>query len=236
MVKELKLNPIKLKKEPNDKNQIVSSDDQFIIGKEYELKNPILLDQPIQVWYQTKDENGKEFYIPEWCFDLISEESIRDQESEIKELEKIIKQKKEKLRLDKEKFFSSNLHNKNGKLNIIKRNIKETYTVNDDYVDGEREMTNGIDFGSFFGAERASTSTYYIWMNELINWFEKNIDKYGDRILVTDKPVIDFDWSKEKIVYRTLEDNRKKLRDQNFNMLSNIIKKDQKEKSQLLQS
>ena len=226
MIKELKLNPIKIRKNTKlESEQIIPDDGQFIIGNKYELKNPILLSNPIEVWYKTKDEQGKEFYIPEWCFESITESDIELKESEIDRLERELKQRKNKLSQDKEKFFSSNLTNKNGKINIIKRIIKETYGVNDKFVNRERELSSGIDWGSFFGPGSASTSTHYIWMDEVIEWFENNLDKYGDKVMVSDKPLFDFDWSKEKIAYRTTEEHRKKLRDRNHDMLIDVIKR-----------
>lgn len=223
MIKELKLNPIKIRN--NDRDQIVPDDGQFIIGNKYELKNPYISSNPIGVWYKTKDEQGEEFYIPEWCFESITESDIQSQESEIEKLERELKQKRVKLSQDKEKFFSSNLRNKNGKINILKRIIRETYGINDKFVDRERELSSGIDWGSFFGPENASTSTHYIWFNEVIEWFENNLDKYGDKIMVSDKPVFDFDWSKEKIAYRTSEDNKRKLHDRNHEMMIDVIKR-----------
>lgn len=226
MIKELKLNPIKIKKLVDDsKVDIVPDDNQFIISKEYELTNPFVANNPIGIWYQTKDEMGEDVYIPEWCFESITEGDIQSQESEIEKLERELKQKRDKLSQDKERFFSSNLRNKTGKINIIERIIRETYKVNDNSVDAERRLSGGVDWGSFFGPEEASKSTYYIWMNEVIEWFQINIDKYGDKIMVSDKPVFDFDWSKEKIVYRTSHDNERRLRDRNHQMLIDVIER-----------
>ena len=226
-IKELRLNPIKIKKSygNSEKDYITPDDNQFIIGKKYELKNPFLSNHPIALWFQTKDENGDDVYIPEWCFESITEDDIQSQESEIEKLERELKQKRAKLNQDKEKFFSSNLRNKNGKINILKRIIRETYRVNDDFVDRERQLSSGIDFGSFFGPDRASTATHYIWFNEIIEWFENNLDKYGDKIMVSDKPVFGFDWSKEKIAYRTSEDNTRRLHDRNHKMLIDTIRR-----------
>jgi len=223
MIKELKLNPSKIK--DINKNDIIPDDNQFKIGNKYELTNPYLSQYPMYIWYQTKDENGNDFYIPDWCFDDITEKTISDEELEIQRLELELKRKMDSLRKNKEKFFSSNLYNKNGKFSIIKRIIKETYQVNDYAVNLEKDMTSGIDFGSFFGPDKASTSTYYIWMDEVIEWFEKNLDKYGDRILVSDRPVFKFDWSKEKIFYTTEEENLIDRRNKNHDLFIDTIRR-----------
>lgn len=226
MIKELKLNPIKFRKTTSIGDSDYTPDDnQFIIGKEYELTNPFVSNNPIGIWYQTKDEMGQEVYIPEWCFESITEVDIQSQESEIKRLERELNQKRQRLLLDKERFFSSNLRNKTGKINIIERIIRETYKVNDDSVNLEKRLSGNIDWGSFFGPEEASKFTYYIWMNEVIEWFENNLDKYGDKIMVSDKPVFDFDWSKEKVVYITDFDQEKRLRDRNRDMLIDVIRR-----------